>query len=67
MLHAFLLVLFTALASKLGFRDLTPAEETELPGYFMKAERIRRWVQGSVWALIVAILVAVMIARSLGW
>ena len=67
MLHALLLVLGTALLQKLGFRDITPAEEAELPGYFVKAERVRRWVEGCVWTLIVAILLAVMIARSLGW
>ena len=48
MLHALLLVLGTALLQKLGFRDITPAEEAELPGYFVKAERIQRWVQGIV-------------------
>jgi hypothetical protein len=67
MLHALLLVLFTALASKLGFRDLTPEEEAELPGYFVKAERIRRWVHGCVGTLIVAIVLAVWAASSLGW
>jgi hypothetical protein len=67
MLHALLLVLFTALASKLGFRDLTPEEEAELPGYFVKAERIRRWVQGIVGGLLLFIILAVNVAISLGW
>jgi hypothetical protein len=67
MIHALLLVLFTALARKFGFRDLTPDEEAELPGYFVKAERIRRWVQGIVGGLLLFIILAVNIAISLGW
>lgn len=64
MLHALLLVLGAALARKLGFRDLTPDEEAELPGYFVKAERIRRWVHGIVGGIFFAIGVTLI---ALGW
>ena len=57
MLHAVILVLFTALARKLGFRDLTPEEEAELPGYFVKAERVRRRVQDIAGLIILAVVV----------
>jgi hypothetical protein len=67
MLHALLLVLFTAVARRLGFRDLTPEEEAELPGYFVKAERIQRWVRGIVVTIFVTIIITFWMLDKLGY